>query len=40
MVLFSTIVDNLFANTNILGKKMKLLFVFVDKTVISGVVDW
>ena len=31
MVLFSMIVDNLFANTNILGKKRELLFGFVDK---------
>jgi hypothetical protein len=32
MVLFSVIVDNLFQNNNIIGKKVKFLFAIVDKT--------
>jgi hypothetical protein len=32
MVLFSVIVDNPFANNNIVRKKVKFLFGFVDKT--------
>ncbi len=34
MVLFSMIVDNLFANNNIMGEKVKFLFAFVDKMAI------
>jgi len=34
MVLFSVIVDNLFANNNIMGEKVKFLFAIVDKIAI------
>ncbi|WP_266096942.1 hypothetical protein [Thiothrix subterranea] len=33
------IVDNLFANNNIIGEKVKFLFTIVDKTAGAVVVD-